>query len=90
MEISKLLCKFEVSKQVNHKSSKAMEKQVLSKESRAMVLIDMIQTVMFGAMAVTALVGAVVYKAWWHLGTAAICAAIAKASYDDIKKETKK
>ena len=41
----------------------------------------------FGALAAVAAYGIVANGAWWHIGTLAICAAIIKASLDDIKKE---
>ena len=49
--------------------------------------IDRIQVVGFGALAAVAAYGIVANGAWWHIGTLAICAAIIKASLDDIKKE---
>ena len=51
-----------------------------------MTIIDRIQVVAFGAMAVLAAYG-IVKGAWWHIGTLAICLTVVKASIADIKKE---
>lgn len=49
--------------------------------------IDMVQVCVFGAFALVCIIGAIANAAWWHIGTAAICAALARASLADAKKE---
>ena len=49
--------------------------------------IDMIQVFGLGAFALVCIIGAIANKAWWHLGTAAMCALLAVASLKDARKE---
>lgn len=50
-------------------------------------IIDMIQVFGFTSLALVCIIGAIVNKAWWHIGTAAMLFVLAAASYADAKKE---
>ena len=41
--------------------------------------IDMVLAFIFGVLAFACIYGAIAKGAWWHIGTAAICAAVAVA-----------
>lgn len=61
-------------------------KELARIDDKAMIAIDKIQFVMFCAMAVVALVGAIACKAYWHFCTAALLALLSWVSYQDLKK----
>ena len=44
---------------------------------------DMIWTFIFEGLAFACLYGAIAKDAWWHIGTAAICAMVARAHLKD-------
>lgn len=52
-------------------------------------IIDMIQVFGLAALALVCIIGAIVNKAWWHLGTAAMLLVLVWASWKDAKNELK-
>ena len=51
--------------------------------------IDMIQACIFAVLAGVCIYGVVAKDAWWHIGTAALCAAVGVALLKDAGKEAR-
>lgn len=49
--------------------------------------IDMIQVCGLAVFTLVCIIGAIANKAWWHIGTAAICTLLAWASWKDAQEE---